>query len=731
MSCSRQAALLLGLASVATAPLGAQGRVTVYRDDWGVPHIYADREEDGYYGLGYATAEDELDYALRVILMARGDAAQAFGKELVEQDYTSRLWRHAEESRAGFTRMSPELQRNYRAYVRGLERWMQEHPDKTPSWAPKLEPWDLVTVSRWMLWLTYQVADGLRDCRAGGVTLSAFDTQALEQRAALASNEWVVAPWRTADRALIMLSDPHGGVDGQFVFEFRMQAGRLKMAGYSVLAMPLLVQTRRVAWGMTTGAPDVSDCFAVTVSPKNPRRYEFDGKPAMIETKSITIAVKGQPAATRQVEYTRHNGVLSPVVARRGDTAYVVSTTYMHEAGMFDEEVYRMVRATNVDGVREAMRLLGMFPQNVMVGDVEGNSFYLRAGRTPKRPTGYDWRKPVPGNTAAAAWLGIRPLDDLVQIQNPATGYMQNNNIAPDQMFVGSPLTLERYPADIFNDTPGRMNSRGRRVVDVLSRAYRFTVQDAIDLALDETWVDTERWQAGLARALARLPERARAGSKDFREALQRLLRFDGQARSGSSEALTFWYWRDALSAGPGGVPADVLRPDFAQSDSISTSLAARMVDAVDSAVTTLRRVHGRTDLTLGEVFRIGRGGKASWPVGGVAILPRDRRQCAEAAYFNSVCIATLRAFIVGGPDSLGRRHAATGSRLLRLTIFTNPIQSFTVHNFGQSSRPESPHYDDQAARLTSERRVKPMYFEKSELLSHVTAERTLEVPPL
>jgi acyl-homoserine lactone acylase PvdQ len=92
----------------------------------------------------------------------------------------------------------------------------------------------------------------------------------------------------------------------------------------------------------------------------------------------------------------------------------------------------------------------------------------------------------------------------------------------------------------------------------------------------------------------------------------------------------------------------------------------------------------------------------------------------------------TLRAFTpTGEPDSLGRRHAAIGSRLLRLTVFTNPIQSFTIHNFGQSSDPASPHYDDQARELTSNRTVKPIYFEKSALLPHVKSERTLEVPPL
>jgi len=61
------------------------------------------------------------------------------------------------------------------------------------------------------------------------------------------------------------------------------------------------------------------------------------------------------------------------------------------------------------------------------------------------------------------------------------------------------------------------------------------------------------------------------------------------------------------------------------------------------------------------------------------------------------------------------------------LAIFTDPIQSFTLHNFGQSAHPESPHFVDQA-RLSSERRLKPVYFERSELMKHVTSTLTLDV---
>jgi acyl-homoserine-lactone acylase len=720
---------VVGHVLVATG--SSQRQVTIYRDDWGVPHIYAPDQAAGYYALGYAMAEDELDYVLTLVLLARGEMAGAMGQEHVASDYASRLWRHAEEAKVGFGRMTPALQTNYRAYVAGLTRWMTEHPDKTPSWAPRVEPWDPVAISRWLLWLAYHAGEGLADCRRGGVKLAAADVAALEHRTTLASNEWVLAPWRTADNALMMLSDPHGGVDGQFVYEFRMHAGDLEMAGYTVGAMPLLIQTRRVAWGMTTGAPDVSDCYAIDVDPAKPRQFLFDGKPQRMTTATFTIPVKGAKPVVRVAEYTRHNGVLSPVVARTEGRAYVVSTPYMPDAGVFDDEVYRMALAPDAAGVREAMRTLGMFPQNVMVGDRAGHSFYVRAGKAPKRPTGFDWRNPVPGNSSRSAWLGVHPLEDLVQITDPATGYMQNNNISPDQMFPGSPLTPDRYPADVFNDTPGRTNSRARRAIEALSQAYRFTVDDAIALAVDDKWMDTDHWRLALIRSLARRPDKAAALSTAAKTLVDRIIRFDGHARVESVAALNFWYWRSALAIQPDGLPLEVVRPAFLAADTIRVALADRVLAAVDSAVATLTRLHGGIDRPFGDVFRVGRGGKSSWPVGGMGLTAGPLSRCEGLASWNHVCVMTLRAFIPGDPDSLGRRHAIVGSRLLRLTIFTDPIRSYTAHNYGQSGRPESPHYEDQAAKLTSAGKLKPVYFDKTELMPHVKSERTLDVPPL
>ena len=49
------------------------------RDGVGMAHLYADREEDGFYGLGYATGEDRLRQVLMWYVAVRGELAAKFG----------------------------------------------------------------------------------------------------------------------------------------------------------------------------------------------------------------------------------------------------------------------------------------------------------------------------------------------------------------------------------------------------------------------------------------------------------------------------------------------------------------------------------------------------------------------------------------------------------------------------------------------------------------------------
>jgi acyl-homoserine lactone acylase PvdQ len=570
--------------------------------------------------------------------------------------------------------------------------------------------------------------DGLGDCARGGVKL-AFSPGKISDSSRQASNEWVVAPWRTADRATIVLSDPHGEIDGRFFYEFRMHAGRMQVAGYAIGALFLLTHNLNLGWGQTTGAPDVSDCYELEIDPANPGRYRFDDRWREITAREVTVAGENNEPAVHRFEHVILNDVAAPIVARAGTKAYAVVTPYQASTGLFDEEVYRWNLAGSVGELRDAARLRGSYPQNMMVGDRHGGLYYLRMGRTPVRPPSYDWTRPVPGNTSATRWHGVHPIEELVQIVDPATGYMQNANIPPDRMAAGSPLVRpEDYPAYIYNDVEYfRYLARGLRANDILSRAYNFTIEQAISLALDETWFGSEPWRDALRTALAADTAAIRDRSDEFKRVAHRLASFDGVAAADSVAALNHMYWRTALLERLSDEDMQALNRVLTGEERLSSAMATTLLQAVDDAIAQMHKIHGSVDLAYGDVHRIRRdASRRSWPLGGG--FPMNLQGYPACREFESPafgCVLTQRAFAFGAPDAEGQRYVHSGSRALRLVAFTDPIRSYSLHLFGQSDDPASPHFDDQIV-LASERRLKPVYFAAEELVGHVESVRVL-----
>ena len=78
-------------------PLASGHEVTLYRDTWGVPHIFADTPANAAYALGYAQAEDRLEDIYTNIRTAVGTMAEAFGPQFADQDYMMKLAKNAEQ----------------------------------------------------------------------------------------------------------------------------------------------------------------------------------------------------------------------------------------------------------------------------------------------------------------------------------------------------------------------------------------------------------------------------------------------------------------------------------------------------------------------------------------------------------------------------------------------------------------------------------------------------------
>ena len=646
--------LALVLVTVATTGhlIGANLEVAIRRDRWGVPHIFAATLADSAYGLGYTQAEDRLEQIFANYRQAAGRSAEVTGASAVENDFQARLAGHETVCRRRYPELPAEVRAMCEAFQDGVRAYLAEHPDKKPSNALDIEPWMVPALSRMLI---FNWPMGAAKRKLG-----------LRNDWHFFSNEWAVRPERTADGAAFLLIDPHVGLDGPFRFyEFRLHAGGHDISGFAPAGVPFIGVGHNafLGWACTTGGPDTTDIYVEQTDPSNPKYYRYDDGWRKMTSELVSIAVKNSAPVVRTLERSHHG----PIALREGKKAYAIACPYFDQIDFITQN-YRAMTARNLVEFDAAAAMCQMMEQNLMYADVEGNIRYIRTGRVPIRPDGFDFSKPVPGDTSKSEWLGIHPMKDLVQVLNPPTGYLQNCNIGPDMMARGLKLDLAVYPKYIVNTGPGGSNSRGRRAVELLEAHPKLTVAEAMAIALDTHADGCERWQAALRNAAKKVnPDNAA-----LRKAIETILAWNGMMDQDSVGATLYRVWRQ-----------------FAGDNKLrSDSSASKLIDALGEAVAWLTKNYGTAEVTYGQVNRIRRGNR-SWPIsggdsGGGAMTLRAMASKLEGKYFyghSGQNWTQLVQFRRGAVRSWSARRSARAMIRRRLTTPTKPRNFSAVIN--------------------------------------------------
>jgi acyl-homoserine-lactone acylase len=657
-----------------TALYGAT-KVEILRDEYGVPHIFAATTEAAAFGAGYAQAEDRLEELLRNYRKAEGTMSEAFGKDWIQHDYRQRLWRHRAVAEQHYKDLDPKLRAICEAFQAGVRKFMQEHPEQVPAWAPKLEPWQIVALGRYIIW-------GWPESEAGGdLRRAGIDPDPVAYHG---SNEMLLAPSRTALHVPFAVIDPHLSWYGEFRFyEMRIYGGELNFSGAAILGLPFpsLGHSRYLSVAMTTGGPDTSDAYEEEVQDG---KYRFKGEWRPLDVRTARIAVKDGKTQELRIESTHHG----PVVAHKNGKAYSVAIPYADEFKLLDT-AWHLSLAHNLTEAKKALSDLQFMAQNIMIGTVDGDIYYVRNGRVPVRPKGCDPSKPMPGATGACEWQGLHRFDELVQIANPPQGYMQNCNISPFAMMKDSPLVPEKWAEHpyLYNDGRRPPHQRAAMMVDLLDAAHNVTAEQMIGIAFNPQVWHADLWQERIRKAAPDSP-------------LGKLLAgWNRRSDADSRAALGFYLFKTAL--GPDGRTVDP--PDTLTDDAVRT--------AIEKAS---ERLSGdfAPDAVFGTLFRVGRqGANRTWPVSGGTL--------------NEAGMATPRAISF---DKVGKQMVGhTGQTSTQIVILTKPPQSYMVIPLGESDHPDSPHYDDQAEKLFSKSMAKPTYFaNRKELEKHLTTRREL-----
>ncbi len=350
---------------------------------------------------------------------------------------------------------------------------------------------------------------------------------ALSNAHAIGSNNWVIAPGRSATGHALLANDPHLGLAMPSVWYMNGLRCRTVSAAcpYDVVGVSfpgapgvILGHNGRIAWGATNVNPDVQDLYVETVDPANPANYLFDGASLPFETRPETIQVAGGDPVTLTVRSTVHGPILNDVDDRLkadGTPLLALRWTAIAEVdGTFDA-ILRVNTVGSFAEFRAAFETYGAPSQNFVYADVDGHIGYVLPGLIPIRPAGDRGDRPVDGASGDHEWQGYVPSDELPWQLDPLPGAIVTANNAPVDA---------DYPYLI-----GREFDQGDRAQRILDLLDALDDDGITEPELRAIQADTYLLRAdAIVPRLARLAERGMApATVDGAALLERILAWD------------------------------------------------------------------------------------------------------------------------------------------------------------------------------------------------------------
>lgn len=283
--------------------------------------------------------------------------------------------------------------------------------------------------------------------------LPAEDRFAMQQERAFASNNWAVAPSRSASGLALLAGDPHLELTLPSIwYEAHLVVpGAMDVGGVTIPGLPgvAIGYTRAFAWSFTNTGADVMDFWRERVNDDaSPTSYELDGKQAPLEVRVEQYRDKnGRVIATDTVYYT-HRGPM-----RRQGSAWLSMRWTVLEAGDELLGFYGGVHASTAEAFLDSLAAHYRAPaQNMIVADTAGTIAIRSTGLHPIRANRGRGTEILDGRTRANDWQGFRALSQYPQSFRPAQGYLASANQEPidpqlDSLYLGTDAHYEIWRA--------------------------------------------------------------------------------------------------------------------------------------------------------------------------------------------------------------------------------------------------------------------------------------------
>ncbi len=577
---------------------GITARVEIVRDSANVPHVFGETDEDVFFGLGLAHAQDRLWQMTMLRRTAQGRLSEIFGTRTLPVDEMMRRLDINSQAVASVDAQDAYTRRALEAYAAGVNAWLaQVSTGARGRGAPEFwlfgsdislwQPADSIAIGKLMaLRLSGHLREEVLRAQASGVLpearlLDLFpDTQddavaGTSDLAALldapaprhagaaaqdvplspvpgpgaegASNAFAAAPARTAAGGALLANDPHLELTAPSIWYLaRLELATGGVIGGTIPGIPAVLTGRseRLGWALTSAHADDQDIFIERLNPDNSEEVLSPDGWKRLESRPSIVDVMNSEPVTLTLRWSENGPILSnaslelETVVPPGHVA-ALAWTALDAADTSAQAMMGIMRAGSVEEAIAAGEDFVAPAQNLVVADPDQIALKV-IGAMPRRSarSQTQGRIPTPGWHADNRWLGILPYTTNPEVRNPSNGLIGNTN---------NRTTNRAYPLHVshrWGDT-----QRIRRLQQLMADRKVHTRESFMEAQLDAVSVAARALLPLVARDLWFTGDAAESGTVERlrRDALDLLANWNGEMNEHLPEPLIYAAWTRQL----------------------------------------------------------------------------------------------------------------------------------------------------------------------------------------
>jgi len=461
---------------------GLHKDVKVYFDDYGIPHIYAQNEEDAHFALGYVYAQDRLFQTELYKRLASGTLAEILGSDLVKTDKYFRtlgLKEAAVKSANKYMATNTlQFQKSFNAYLKGFNQFVKKGNlpvEYKLLGIPReeLKPEDSYSIINFIAfgfampvmqeaisayiykkygkeylddiyfgekkgqYLAYENADTnliKAELSMNTEVLNTMDKLNLNPWDG--SNSWVISAKRSKSGKVILANDTHFAYSEPGAW----YEAEISYPGYNFYGLylpgvpfPVIGHNQDYGWGLTIFPIDNANFYQETIDSTG-TKVLYKNKWTDLKTKKEIIKVKGADDIAFEIRKTPHGPLMNSAdekIKNIFNKDISLWWILQQKPTTAIEALYKMSRTKNIYEFEKQLSKIDIIGLNVMYGDSQNNIAFWATGNMPYYNDETNPFALLDGASGTMEIDSFYPFIENPHLINPQQGYVATANNDP------------------------------------------------------------------------------------------------------------------------------------------------------------------------------------------------------------------------------------------------------------------------------------------------------------